>query len=323
MTTTPAPLTPSERSALDAALRTRQRELRADVAAKLRTQDDPRLVGLRNQMEDTDDWAAADAAAAQDIALVSRDLAELANVRGLIAAPIVGEAGPLGAIEVMSHVPSAFDDIDIAVLGGLAEQAAIAITNARLIDELERSKRALARRADTERSLRDITARIAALTDPDELLERVVEEARRLLDTDGAHLTRMAPEGDSLIPVVVAGGADVVIEVTSYATEPVSASLDYVRLGGTVVLAGVKGFKPVPGFVSDKIVVKEIVVRGAIGVTSSGYRSAIRAIESGRWALERMHTHDFPLEEAERAIRVLSRQVPGEESIHSCLLPSL
>lgn len=116
-------------------------------------------------------------------------------------------------------------------------------------------------------------------------------------------------------------GADVVIEVTSYATDPVAASLDYVRAGGTVVLAGVKGFKPVPGFVSDKIVLKEIVVRGAIGVTSSGYRSAIQAIESGRWPLADMHTHDFPLEEAERAIRTLARQLPGEESIHSCLLP--
>ena len=81
----PAPLTAIQRSALDNALRSRQRELRADVAAKLRTQDDPRLVGLRNQMEDTDDWAAADAMAAQDIALVSRDLAELANVEQALA----------------------------------------------------------------------------------------------------------------------------------------------------------------------------------------------------------------------------------------------
>ena len=81
----PAPLTATQRSALRSALRSRQRELRADVAAKLRTQDDPRLVGLRNQMEDTDDWAAADAMAAQDIALVSRDLAELANVEQALA----------------------------------------------------------------------------------------------------------------------------------------------------------------------------------------------------------------------------------------------
>ena len=135
-------------------------------------------------------------------------LVDRAGLRDLIAAPIVGEHGPLGAIEVMSLRPNAFDDFDAAVLGGLAEQAAIAITNARLIDELERSKAALARRAETERSLRDITARIAALRDPDEVLSRVVTEAKRLLGTDGAHLTRMAPDRLALIPEVIAGGSD-------------------------------------------------------------------------------------------------------------------
>ena len=80
-----AMLSPEQRALLEAALRARQRELRADVAAKLKTQDDPRLVGLRNRMEDTDDWAVADAMAAQDITLVSRDLAELANVERALA----------------------------------------------------------------------------------------------------------------------------------------------------------------------------------------------------------------------------------------------
>ena len=81
----PSPLTASQSATLEAALRTRQRDLRADVASHLRTQDDPRLVGLRNRMEETDDWAAADAMAAQDIALVSRDLTELANVEQALA----------------------------------------------------------------------------------------------------------------------------------------------------------------------------------------------------------------------------------------------
>jgi threonine dehydrogenase-like Zn-dependent dehydrogenase len=88
------------------------------------------------------------------------------------------------------------------------------------------------------------------------------------------------------------------------------------------VLAGVKGFRPIPDFVSDKIVMKEIRILGAIGVTSSGYRKAIALLESGRCALERMHTHDFALRDAELAIRTLAREVPGEESIHSCLLPT-
>lgn len=116
-------------------------------------------------------------------------------------------------------------------------------------------------------------------------------------------------------------GADVVVEVSSYATEPVAAALDYVRPGGTVVLAGVKGWKPVPGFISDKVVLKEITVRGAIGVTSSGYRQAIRLLEARRVPVERMHTHEFGLRDADTALRMLGREIPGEESIHSCLLP--
>src|SRR6476620_2004226 len=86
-------LTAAQRKTLESALRTRQRELRADVAAKLKTQDDPRLVGLRNRMEDTDDWAAADAMAAHDIALVSRDLAELANAEQALARIADGSYG--------------------------------------------------------------------------------------------------------------------------------------------------------------------------------------------------------------------------------------
>jgi threonine dehydrogenase-like Zn-dependent dehydrogenase len=116
-------------------------------------------------------------------------------------------------------------------------------------------------------------------------------------------------------------GADVVVDVSSYSTAPVAQALDFVRPGGRVVLAGVKGFKPIPDFVSDKIVMKEISLMGAIGVTSTGYRSAIRLLEARRHPVEKMHTHDFALRDAELAIRTLAREIPGDESIHSCLVP--
>jgi threonine dehydrogenase-like Zn-dependent dehydrogenase len=115
----------------------------------------------------------------------------------------------------------------------------------------------------------------------------------------------------------------VVIEVSSYATESVAEALPYAASGARVVLAGVKGFKPVPGFVSDLIVAKELTVVGAFGVTSRAYESAIRLIESGRVPLARMHTHDFRLDQAERVIQMLGGEVPGEASIHSCLRPDL
>jgi threonine dehydrogenase-like Zn-dependent dehydrogenase len=118
-------------------------------------------------------------------------------------------------------------------------------------------------------------------------------------------------------------GADVVIEVSSNATQPIAEALHYVATGGRIILAGVKGFKPVPDFVSDLVVVKEVTIRGAFGVTSRAYDAAIRLIESGRVDLAKMHTHDFPLEQAELAIQTLAGDAPGEASIHSCLLPNL
>ena len=118
-------------------------------------------------------------------------------------------------------------------------------------------------------------------------------------------------------------GADVVVEVSANATEPVAESLHYVRPGGRIVLAGVKGFKSVPDFVSDLIVVKEIRISGVLGVTSNAYRAAIRLIESGAVPLEKLHTHDFPLEKAEEAILTLAGRTDGPASIHSCLRPDL
>ncbi len=116
-------------------------------------------------------------------------------------------------------------------------------------------------------------------------------------------------------------GADIVLDVSSYATEPIVQAIDFARMGGCIVLAGVKGFKPIPDFISDKVVMKELTIKGAIGVTRSGYASAIRLLEKRLHPVEMMHTHDFKLEEAELAIRTLARQVEGEESIHSCLIP--
>jgi threonine dehydrogenase-like Zn-dependent dehydrogenase len=118
-------------------------------------------------------------------------------------------------------------------------------------------------------------------------------------------------------------GADVIVEVSAYAPQPIAEALYYAAPGARIVLAGVKGFTAVPEFISDLVVMKELTIRGALGVTSRAYRSAIRLIESGQLDLRAMHTHDFPLEQAEHAIQLLAGEVAGETSIHSCLRPDL
>jgi len=115
--------------------------------------------------------------------------------------------------------------------------------------------------------------------------------------------------------------ADVVVDVTSYSVEAVNQAINLARRGGTVVLAGTKGPKAVPEFLSDRIVVKELTVKGAFGVDYGNYERAVRLIESRKYPLERMHTHTLPLAEAERAIRMLAREEPGEDAIHIALVP--
>lgn len=115
-------------------------------------------------------------------------------------------------------------------------------------------------------------------------------------------------------------GADVVVDVAAYSPQTVVQAIDMVKRAGVVILAGVKG-KPVPQLASDKIVFKEIRVQGAMGVDFKAYKPAIRIIESGRYPLEKMHTHTLPLEKAEYGIKLLAGQIAGEEAIHVALKP--
>ena len=115
--------------------------------------------------------------------------------------------------------------------------------------------------------------------------------------------------------------ADIAIDVSAYSNEPVTQAIDVVRRGGTVVLAGMKGPKPVEGFFNDRIVAKELTIKGVFGVDFHAYEPAIRLIESGKYPLEKMHTHTLPLEDAERALQILAREIPGEEAIHIALVP--
>ena len=111
---------------------------------------------------------------------------ERTGFRSMIAAPITGDDGPLGVIEVYAVLPNAFDEEDAALIRALAGQAAIAITNARLIEELASSQTALARTAEAERTLREIVAQVSAMHDKEQILQVVVEAASRLLRANGA-----------------------------------------------------------------------------------------------------------------------------------------
>ena len=89
-----------------------------------------------------------------------------------------------------------------------------------------------------------------------------------------------------------------------------------------MVLAGLRDGAPIPDFVADEIVFKDLRVRGVLGVSSWSFRQAIRVIASNRYPLERLHTHTLPLERLVDGLAVLAGDVPGEEAVHITVTPN-
>jgi DnaK suppressor protein len=79
--------------AAKAALIKRRHDLRAEIRAQFADHEDPKVMALRNRLEDTNDWAVADEMAALDIAQVSRDVRELADVEAALARIADGSYG--------------------------------------------------------------------------------------------------------------------------------------------------------------------------------------------------------------------------------------
>jgi len=141
----------------------------------------------------------------------------------------------------------------------------------------------------------------------------------------GATGTIVADEEDTVERVAEltnGEGADVVLDLTPVATEPVLHAIEVAKPQGTVVLAGMKGSgKVISGFSADSVIVKELTLRGVAGQDLRAYEPALRLIESNKYPLEKMSTHTFSLEEAERAVLTLAGRVVGEESISITIAP--
>ena len=165
---------------------------------------------------------------------VADRIATTANMRSMAAAPLLADGEVLGALGAYSSQIDDFDEAEVALLRALADHAAGAIANQRLIEQLARSQEELARRVDAQRTLGEISARIAVIREPTEVLQSVVDAARRLIGSDGAHLTLMQPGGQNLRPAVVVGG-------NAAWTEEWLARLDFPVNGGINGLAAGRG----------------------------------------------------------------------------------
>ncbi len=83
-----------------------------------------------------------------------------------MSAPLIGEDGAIGSLTVHSQARDAFDAANAELLEVLASQAAIAVTNARLYEQLGEESAALARQTDSQRRLLQINQRSSRRSSP-------------------------------------------------------------------------------------------------------------------------------------------------------------
>jgi threonine dehydrogenase-like Zn-dependent dehydrogenase len=139
----------------------------------------------------------------------------------------------------------------------------------------------------------------------------------------GADVTVNAETEDVVARVreATGGGAEVVVDTTPYAPQSLNHAVAIAVRKGRIVVAGLKGLRPTRELQADDVIYKELTIRGVLSMPVAETFRAVELIESGRFPFEKMHTHSFPLEQAEDAIRTLAGHVPGVNPVHVAIVP--
>src|SRR3989442_15289485 len=109
----------------------------------------------------------------------------------MVAAPLMREGAPIGAIVLRKGDPSGFSPRQIELVEAFADQAVIAIENVRLFNE---TKEALDQQTALSEVLRTISR---SAFDLNAVLQTLIEKARRLGGADDGSIDRR--QGDTVV----------------------------------------------------------------------------------------------------------------------------
>jgi threonine dehydrogenase-like Zn-dependent dehydrogenase len=110
--------------------------------------------------------------------------------------------------------------------------------------------------------------------------------------------------------------ADVVIDAASGNPVTVTLAMDMVRRGGHVVIAGMKDRRPVVGFISDWIPMRQITIHPGAGLD---VERAVALINEDRVPTAELLGESFPLDAFEDAFALMTRTTPGRDAIRVAL----
>ena len=115
-----------------------------------------------------------------------------------VVVPLMKDGVGLGVIEIGSSGERLFDERDVRLLQTFADQAVIAIENARLIRELEESNREVSEALEQQTAMAAVLEILSRSTfDLDNVLQTLVEEAARLIGVEAAEVSLL--EGSEVV----------------------------------------------------------------------------------------------------------------------------
>ena len=129
----------------------------------------------------------------------SRELAMVGGWRAVLSVPLLREGNPVGTLSVGKAEPTAFSDRQVRLLQTFADQAVIAIENARLLNELRQS---LEQQTATSEILASISGSMA---DTKPVFDAIVRNLLRLFGTRFA-VVQLLEDGTIHMPAI--GGED-------------------------------------------------------------------------------------------------------------------
>jgi diguanylate cyclase (GGDEF)-like protein/excisionase family DNA binding protein len=162
---------------------------RAQVAALHRDADTIGNRALRERRAKTMSRADEE----QDIGLLRQTYAA-EGIRTVCLVPLVGRDEPLGLLGLYHHTDRTWPGEEVALVQAFADQAAVAIHNARLYE-------AAGAQAARMRSIQDLSARLNRLTDVRAIGEAIVTEARTLAEYHDIRIYRVDRERGVCDPI--------------------------------------------------------------------------------------------------------------------------
>ncbi|MGE5338802.1 MAG: GAF domain-containing protein [Gemmatimonadota bacterium] len=107
------------------------------------------------------------------------------GVRSVLGIPLMRESAPIGALAICRPEPGSFPESQVALLKTFADQAVIAIENARLFRELEARTSQLTRSVEQLRALGEVGQAVSSTLDLETVLSTIVARAAPLAGMDG------------------------------------------------------------------------------------------------------------------------------------------